>query len=95
MKQIGRKNNMKTIWKYTFDITDWFTIEMPLGAEMLDVQVQNGAPVLWALVDPDEPIHTYEFILRGTGHTINESNIFHIGTFQIYDGLVFHLFGLL
>ena len=44
---------MLTIWKYGLSITDWQDLEMPKGACLLDVQMQNGIPCLWALVNDD------------------------------------------
>ncbi len=43
----------KQIWKYQLDITDVQRIGMPIGAEILTAQIQDGFPVLWALVDPE------------------------------------------
>jgi hypothetical protein len=84
-----------TIWKYPFDVEDSFTLRLPEGAEILDIQVQHRKPCLWCLVDPDcEEKEVREFLVFGTGHTIlNSSNLKYIGTFQLYNGdLIFHLF---
>lgn len=83
------------IWKFTIPIADEFTIDMPQGAKLLDVQAQGGEqPVLWALVEPDETIQPRCFALRGTGHDatgLDEAE--YVGTFQLNRGaLVFHLF---
>lgn len=84
---------MKTIWKY---VTCWdaFALMMPRGAKVLSVQVQNGVPCIWALVDPVEPVEMRRFLLVGTGHEIEcTDGLSFIGTFQMRDGeLVFHLF---
>lgn len=45
---------MKTIYKYPLDVTDRQVIAMPEDAEILTVQVQNGKPMLWAVVDPNK-----------------------------------------
>ena len=42
---------MKTIYKYTLDSHDC-TLQLPKGAEILTVQLQNQIPTLWALVNP-------------------------------------------
>lgn len=42
----------KTIYKYPLDVTDVQEIKLPVGAEILTVQAQNGTLCLWALVDP-------------------------------------------
>jgi len=44
---------MKTIWKYELENISEQTIEIPHDSTLLDVQVQNGMPCIWALVDPD------------------------------------------
>lgn len=87
---------MKTIWKYKLDVNDNVFIEMPKGAQVLSVQIQDGAPCIWALVDPDAKKEKRLFEVLGTGHTMPEDmgiNRAFIGTFQLWAGrLVFHLF---
>ena len=44
------------IWKFMIGIgTGEQRIQMPQGAKPLSVQLQNGAPVLWALCDEGSP----------------------------------------
>lgn len=83
----------KKIFKYPFEVTDYQTITMPKEAEILCVQVQNGVPCIWALVDTlSMPVDRY-FSVYGTGHPVYNDASEYIGTFQINDGsLVFHLF---
>lgn len=86
---------MQTIWKYQVEFNDLFQVSMPKSAEVLSVQIQNGAPVMWAIVNPDEEKRIRTFRLSRTGHPISGKLIF-IDTFQIEDeGLVFHLFEVL
>ncbi len=84
------------IFKYMFGITDSIVIPMPEGARVLDVQIQHGAPCIWALVDTSKPNVNRMFRLAGTGHPIKPDEAhkhIYIGTFQMSDGaLVFHLF---
>ena len=85
---------MKRIWKYTVMVDD-YSIEMPVGAKILDVQVQNGEPHLWALVDDIAPMEARRFATVGTGHPLPDeiSDGKHLGTFHLHGGaLVFHLF---
>lgn len=83
------------IWKYQVSVEDSFCIEMPKGSAVLSVQTQIGAPVLWALVDPDAPRVKRRFVLLGTGHAVGGAQLHgldFVGTFQLSDGaLVFHL----
>jgi hypothetical protein len=88
---------MKTIYKYPLEVTDKVVITMPLGAEILCVQMQGITPCLWALVDYNtaKADITEERIIRiaGTGHGITEVIISYIGTVQLYKGnLIFHVF---
>lgn len=87
---------MKTIWKFPVRMTDSFAVEMPRGARLLSVQVQNGEPCLWALVDSSAPSVDRSFALRGIGHEVGELDLSaFVGTFQLRGGgLVFHLFDL-
>ena len=83
---------MKQIWKFNFD-EPRTRIQMPVGAEILDVQTQDGTPRMWAIVDPDKEKETRVFDVIGTGHDINDEKRKYIGTFQVENGLyVFHVF---
>lgn len=87
---------MKTIWKYPVQMGDTFTLKMPITARVLDVQIQHGRPVLWALVDTDSPISMRGFKVYATGEEM--TNLLptdeYLGTFQVRElGLVFHLYG--
>lgn len=90
---------MKTIHKYPIKLVDSQAIDMPDGAKILCVQVQNGVACIWAEVDTDAPrikrvIETY-----GTGHpfggvvpvAIAERK--YIGTYQTSDGgYIWHVY---
>lgn len=85
---------MRRIFKYALPIMDQAVIPMPLGAEVLTVQVQSEFPMLWALVpqETDEKVDRV-FHVYGTGNPIYAENLDYIGTFQMRDGLlVFHVF---
>lgn len=86
---------MKTIYKYPLPIEDVVSIDMPVGAEVLTVQMQRGEPQLWALVPIDTwaPKERRLFRVAGTGHPIGSKVRRYIGTFQLLNGdLVFHVF---
>lgn len=84
---------MAAIWKFPLAVTDRQSVRMPAGAELLCVQVQRGVPCLWALVDPQAPLHEVELTTYGTGHPIDGDPGDYIGTYQLRDGsLVFHVF---
>lgn len=85
-----------TVWKYPLPVADDVSIGLPAGARPLSVQVQDGQPCLWALVDPSNPIEPRRFRIAGTGHPLwpdDLDSLIHISTFQLHDGaLVFHVF---
>lgn len=67
-------------------------IEMPRGAQLLEVQTQFGLPVLWALVDPEVERETRTFWTYGTGHRAERTRVY-VGTFQLAEGrFIGHVF---
>jgi len=85
---------VKSIWKFQFRIHDRVDIEMPVGARVLAVQMQNDQPCLWALVDPKAVKESRVFRVFGTGHPVPDGlPMDFVGTFQMAGGaLVWHLF---
>lgn len=75
---------MQTIWKYPlrFEQSDHLFLEIPIGAEPLSVQMQNGLPVLWALVDEQDKRVSYHIQVVGTGQPADVQERQYIGTFQ-------------
>lgn len=100
--------NPYRVFKYPVPIEGRFTVAMPEGAAILDVQVQGNSDdmldvrsqadrvMMWALVNPDAPKVERSFRLVGTGHPIDpieRGRLQHIATFQIGAGsIVFHVF---
>lgn len=86
----------ETIWKYKLLLNGSQFIEIPIGAKILDVQIQNYEVCLWALVNPKLEKEKRCFEIFGTGHDICSdmgTSREYVGTFQLRDGaLVFHLF---
>lgn len=86
---------MKAISKYRITSRD-FRAEMPIGAEVLGVQNQNGWLVLWAIVDPRADKETRVFRVYPTGsETLDDRPRKYVGTVQMLDGLdpiVWHVF---
>lgn len=84
---------MRTIWKFQLPTssTNPIVLTMPVGAEILDVQMQAGIPTLWALVDTRIDVETRRFEIYGTGHALPDAHRRHVGTVQ--EGpLVWHVF---
>ena len=86
---------MQKVYKYVLDFDDYCNVILPVGYKLLDVKVQNGNPVLWALVNPNE-IHSkiVRFRIAGTGHPIEENELGYVATFE-YNELIFHVFSIL
>lgn len=84
---------MDSIWKFQLEVTDEQLIEMPVDAEILDVQTQNGIPCLWARVDPTAEKIKRSIITHGTGHVVPETTGIYLGSYQMEEGmLVCHVF---
>jgi outer membrane lipoprotein SlyB len=89
-----RRKNM-LIWKWTLDVTDLQTVDMPNGAQVLSVQLQYDRPQLWAMVDETASVEPRTFATYSTGHLIpafvNYGKF--VGTYQMHGGsAVFHVF---
>jgi hypothetical protein len=83
---------VNAIWKYTIQ-GPRVTLEMPQGAKIVSLQVQDNQPQIWALVDPSEWKISRTFRALPTGVEFNAAGLTYVGTFQINDGtLVFHIF---
>jgi hypothetical protein len=84
---------MQVIWKYTLECESTQTISMPKYSTVLSLQVQNGVPCIWALVNPTSEKTDRIFKIYPTGIEFNNiDNLAFIGTFQIEGNLVFHVF---
>jgi len=84
----------KVIWKFELETTDKQRIKIPLGAEILTIQTQDGVPCIWALVNPDNTNEDIFIEIFGTGHEINYgmgADRKYLGTYQL-GSLVFHVF---
>lgn len=84
---------MKAIWKFPAPLNGTVAISMPQGAEVLCVQVQNGLPCIWALVEPGNGDGRRWFEWRGTGQEFMGAPGRYVGTIQLNGGaFVWHLF---
>ena len=83
---------MKTIWKFPLRLTNHQLIDMPVHAQILSAQVQDGVMTLWAVVNPDSPKMPHTIAIYGTGNYITDENLgTFIGTLQV-DWMVWHIF---
>lgn len=81
------------IWKFPLH-PGTQTIEMRVGARLLDVQVQFDQPQLWALVDENTELReSRTIVIYGTGWAIQNDPGRYVATFQDAGGsLVWHVF---
>lgn len=93
---------MRTIWRFPIDMGEAalnegrFTIEAPLGARILHVDVLQRAPhepSMWVLLDEERAPLKRTFEIVGTGHSTPLDASQHVATWQ-QEGFVWHLFEL-
>lgn len=81
-----------SIWKWEIPITSHFSLPMPKGARVLSVQMQNGAPVVWAEVSQDAAREARSFHVVGTGTPLPMGvSLKYVGTIQ-QGHYVWHLY---
>lgn len=73
---------MKKIWKYEITEPDQ-TIEMPLGAQTLEVTASGGHAYLWAIIDADAPLVHRRFRLHSTGEAFDEVHERLVGSYRL------------
>ena len=84
---------MSAVWKVPLQMEGQQLIKMPVGAELLTVQVQNDQPQIWARVDPTAPVADRRIIMVGTGHQFTDDDHKYVGTFQLMGGgFIGHVF---
>lgn len=88
---------MITIWKYRLPEETAGEIDTPEIWDPLTLQLQDGYPHIWALVDTDTPIVARKVLTIGTGEPIpiplDGLALGYLGTFQFVGGvLVYHVF---
>lgn len=86
------------IWKYTLEITDRQTIELPAARYFLHAGQQGEGPYgdlcLWFMIDPDAKKVTKTILIYGTGHPLrDEDEISYLASVVMGSGqLVWHVF---
>lgn len=82
----------ETIYKYPLQVTREQKIKMPANANPLCVQMQNGVPTLWCVVDTYFAEVEFSVFCIGTGHEMPGILAIYVGTVQLSDGTVWHYF---
>lgn len=81
------------IWKWVIPIADEVHLFMPVGAQILDAQMQNNELCVWAMGDPTRETKDHQLHLLGTGCPVPENAGRYIATVQTRGGaLVLHVF---
>lgn len=83
----------KRIWKYTLGVGGFQTFRIPKNAELLCVVAQHNAPVLYAVVDPDNDLEEIGIFVVLTGYDMPSGPTRYLGTFLLDgDAFVGHAF---
>lgn len=74
------------IWKYQMPVAEEFTMQLPVGAQIIRMDGENGYLWLWAVVDSDAPTEDRHFAAYKAGGTMPDdlSNHTFAGTAHIY-----------
>ena len=92
---------MRTVYKYKIQTTDICRIRVPklngtdsFKEQILNIDIQNGEPCLWCLVDVGEEEQDIALRIVGTGNpmpTLTKDD--YLGSYMLFNGgLVFHVF---
>ena len=89
----------RVIWKFTLEPKNLddgvFEVDLsvPEGARPLHVGFQKGSMCLWALVDPGADKAPARLMIYGTGRSVDDEHLLHLGTIISSDhALVWHVF---
>lgn len=83
---------MNTVHKYALQLRTEQCIPMPRGSRTLTVQLQEGLPHVWAMVDTNNDVVARKFFVYGTGREILTPWLMrYIGTVQM-QGDAWHVF---
>ena len=84
---------MRKIYKYELPVDGGIIAIKQCIIKILNIQEQNGIPVMWAIVDPDdEVVEPLKIIAIGTGWELPTGLEDYLGTAQDEYGFVWHYF---
>lgn len=84
---------MRRVLKYVLSYAPEMDIELPLHLRPIDLELQNGQPTLWAIVDSEDETMYRRVFAVFTGMELPEMRFGQIlGTIQAPNGLVYHYF---
>ena len=86
---------MRKIYKYELPVNGNIITIKQCIIKILSIQEQNGKPMMWAIVDPDnEIVDPLEIVAIGTGWELSTGLDDYLGTAQDEYGFVWHYFSL-
>lgn len=86
---------MRKIYKYELPVDGGIITIKQCIIKILSIQEQNGIPMMWAIVDPDnEVVEPLEIVAIGTGWELPTGLDDYLGTAQDEYGYVWHYFSL-
>ena len=86
---------MRKIYKYELPVDGGIITIKQCIIKILSIQEQNGKPMMWAIVDPDnEVVDPLEIVAIGTGWELPTGLDDYLGTAQDEYGFVWHYFAL-
>ena len=86
---------MRKIYKYELPVDGKIITIKQCIIKILNIQEQNGIPMMWAIVDPDnEVVEPLEIMAIGTGWELPAGLEDYLGTAQDGYGFVWHYFSL-
>jgi hypothetical protein len=81
---------VRTVWKYPFDVTDRFTVSLPVEHVVVHVDKQDGHACMWIELDDESETVEVAFYVEGTGDRLADDAVW-CGTWL--DGpFVWHLY---
>jgi|GraSoiStandDraft_14_1057315.scaffolds.fasta_scaffold235116_2 hypothetical protein len=84
---------MHQVWKFPL-MPEENEVELPVGAEVLTVELTSQGPALLALVDPDAERETRTFLVIGNGTDLPEgvAALHYRGTAKVPGAFTAHVF---
>lgn len=83
---------METVFKYSLPEVGANGLELPKGAKVISADVQGQMICLWAIVNPEAPKETRQFVVAPTGNGVDVTGLDFIQTTFTVNGLVWHVF---
>lgn len=66
---------MRTIHKSTLEVVSKQSLELPIEARIIKLDIQHGIPTIWYICDTDDRMELRTFIVFGTGHNILDADV--------------------